>query len=189
MLSYGELKPGVVFIYEDQPFTVLSSSFLRKQQRKPVMQTEIKSLTSGKILQRNFQMNESFEEADIEKENIRYLYNNKGEWWFCDLKNPGKRLSVSSEIISDAGKYTKENSEVVALKWNGEVINIEFPIKSELKVTETPPSEKGNTVSGGNKHATLETGAVITVPMFINTGDIIRVNTQTGEYTERVEKA
>ncbi|MDP2629180.1 MAG: elongation factor P [Candidatus Harrisonbacteria bacterium] len=188
-LSYNDLKPGIVFLYEGRPHQVLKADFLRKQQRKPVMQTEIKNLLTRKVLQRNFQMNESFEEADMEKENVKYLYNNKGQYWFCDLSDPSKRFSISEDIAGYPAQFIKANTEVQILRFNGSVISINWPIKAELIVKETPPGEKGDTASGGSKKATLETGAVINVPFFINTGDIVKVNTQAGEYSERIEKA
>ena len=188
-MKYSDLKPGVVFIFEGQPYQVLKADFLRKQQRKPVMQTEIKSLVSGKVLQRNFHMNESFEEADIEKEGIKYLYNNKGEFWFCDTDNPGNRFQLDEDVVGSQMQFVKENSEVKAIKFNNETIGVEVPIKTDLEVKDTPPNIKGNTASGGDKVAILETGAKVTVPLHINNGDTIRVNTQTGEYDTRVEKA
>ncbi|MDP3880716.1 MAG: elongation factor P [bacterium] len=188
-MKYNDLKPGVVFIYEGQPYQVISADFLRKQQRKPVMQTEIKSLISGKVLQRNFHMNESFEEADIEKETIKYLYSNKGEFWFCDVNDPSNRFKLDEVIVGAQMQFVKGNTEVEAIKFNGEAIGVEVPIKMELKVKDTPPNVKGNTASGGDKVAELETGAKVTVPLHVNVGDIIRVNTQTGEYDTRIEKA
>ncbi|MEZ4156708.1 MAG: elongation factor P [Candidatus Paceibacterota bacterium] len=187
-LSYSELKPGVVFVYEGQPYLVINAAFLRKQQRKPVMQTEMKNLISGKVLQRNFHMNETFEEADMEKEEIKYLYNNRGQFWFCKKDDPSKRFELPAESVEEQVRFIKQNEMITALKFNGEVISVEVPVKMDLKVTETPPSIKGNTVSGGNKVAMLETGAKVNVPLHINVGDIIRVNTQTGEYDTRVEK-
>jgi elongation factor P len=189
MLSYNELKEGTIFVYEGQPYEVLKYDFLRKQQRKPVAQTELKNLITGKVLQRNFHMSESFEEADIEKITVKYLYHNKGEYWFCDVKNPSKRFSLVAETVGNEANFVKENSEVIAVNWSEKVINIIWPIKSELKIKETVPGERGNTAQGGTKTATLETGALIQVPLFINNGDVVRVNTSTGTYAERVEKA
>lgn len=187
-LSYSDLKAGVVFIFEGQPYQVLKADFLRKQQRKPVMQTEIKNLVSGKVLQRNFHMNESFEEADIEKEEIKYLYNNKGQFWFCDIEDASNRFNLDEEVVGSQMQFVKENSEVKAIKFNDEVIGVEVPIKMDLEVKETPPNIKGNTASGGDKVAELETGAKVTVPLHVNVGDVVRVNTQTGTYDTRVEK-
>ena len=188
-LSYSDLKSGVVFVYEGEPYQVLKSDFLRKQQRKPVMQTEIKNLISGKVLQRNFHMNESFEEADVEREEIKYLYSNRGEFWFCAADDPSQRFQLPEEVGGAQMQFVKENSLVKSINFNDEPIGVEVPIKMDLEVKDAPPSIKGNTASGGNKQIELETGAKISAPLHINTGDIVRVNTQTGEYDTRVEKA
>jgi len=189
MLSYNELNEGVMFVYEGAPYQVISFAFLRMQQRKPVAQTSIKNLITGKLLQRNFHMNESFEEVELEKEECKYLYNSKNEYWFCSKDDQGKRFSLTEDVAGTAAHFTKMNTIVMALRWNGDIINVIWPIKAELKVMETPPGEKGNSASNTTKTAKLETGSEIQVPMFINIGDIVRINTATGEYAERVEKA
>jgi len=189
MLSYNDLKVGVVFLYEGRPYEVISFATLRKQQRKPVAQTQIKNLITGKILDRNFHMNETFEEADVEKRPAKYLYNSRGEYWFSAIDNPSARFSMTEEVAGTQAQFTKPNTELTALYWNDDPINILWPIKAELSIEETVPGEKGNTTSGGTKAAKLETGATIQVPLFINNGDVVRINTATGEYAERVEKA
>lgn len=188
MLAYNELTEGVMFVYEGQPYEVISFAFLRMQQRKPVAQTSIKNLITGKLLQRNFHMNETFEEVEIEKEECKYLYNTKGQYWFCAKNDPSKRFSLTEEVAGTAAHFTKANTIVTALRWKGDIINVLWPIKADLKVVETPPGEKGNSASNTTKTAKLETGAEIQVPMFVNNGDIIRINTSTGAYVERMEK-
>jgi len=126
--------------------------------------------------------------ADIESRDIKYLYSNKGEYWFCDPDNPRDRFSLTESVVLGQIQYIKENALVRALTFNEDIIGLKMPIKVDLKVAEAPPAVKGNTATGANKQVTLETGAVVTTPIFINEGDIIRVNTETGEYTERVEK-
>ena len=189
MLSYNDLKEGTLFVYEGQPYEVISFAFLRMQQRKPVAQTEIKNLITGKILQRNFHMNENFEEVEIEKQTVKLLYINKDAYWFCDAKDPSKRFSISEDIAGIGGKFTKQNTEVTAIRWKDQVISLVWPIKADLKIKETPPGEKGNSASNTTKTAILETGASVQVPMFVNTGDIIKVNTLTGTYVERLERS
>lgn len=188
MLAYNDLRAGVTFVLDGQPYEVLEFNFLRMQQRKPVAQTKIKNLMSGKILTRNFHMNESFEEAEIEKETVTFLYGNRGEYWFRALDNPSARFKLPAETMGDAAKFLKANAEVTALKWNETIIAVLPPIKVELKVTEAPPGIRGDTAQGGTKVATVETGATVSVPLFVNAGDVIRVNTETGGYVERVEK-
>ncbi len=188
MLSYSDLRPGVFFVLDGQPYEVLEFAFLRMQQRKPVAQTKIKNLISGKIISRNFQPNETFQEAAINYKNVKFLYAHREKFVFCEKDNPSKRFELSEEQIGDLAKFLKPNGEVEVIEYEEKIINVNLPIKMELKIVEAPPSIKGNTAQGGTKAVKLETGAMINAPLFIEEGDIVRVNTQTGEYVERVEK-
>jgi len=188
MLSYNELKVGTIFLKDGEPFEVLEYAFIRMQQRKPVAQLKLRNLLSGKTANYSAHQNESFEEAEIEREKIKFLYANKGEYWFAEQNNPKNRFSLKEEIIGDAGRFLKPNTDIDSYKFGDKIIKIELPVKIEFKITECPPSVKGNTAQGGNKAATIETGAKVNVPLFINEGDVIRINTLTGEYAERVEK-
>lgn len=188
MLSYSDLKKGTLFVLDGAPYEVLEFSFLRMQQRKPVAQTRIKNLITGKIVERNFHMNESFAEAEIEKEPFKYLYNHRNEFWFSPPNDLSKRFSLTEDVIGQAAKFLKANTEVIAVKFGEKIIGVQIPVKMELTVKEAPPGFRGDTATGGSKPATLETGAQVNVPLFVNTGDVIRVNTETGEYVERVEK-
>ncbi len=188
MINYNQLKPGVIFIFDGEPCEVMEFSFMRMQQRKPVAQTKIKNLITGKILSRTFQHSDSFEEADMEKKNVKYLYGHRGEYWFCEENNPANRFKLSREQIGAAANFLKPNVTVEALNFNGRILNITLPVKMDFKVTEAPPAIRGNTAQGGTKSVTIETGVQVQVPLFINEGDIIKINTQTGEYAERVEK-
>ena len=191
-----------MFEMDGEPYLVLEYTFLRMQQRKPTVQTKLKNLITGKIVAKSFQGSDAFPEAEIEKQPIIFLYSNKGEFWFCEKGNPPPRLddqgesrraktvrfSMKEEQLGDIAKFLKPNTEVVAYKFGDKIINIELPVKMDYKVIEAPPSYKGNTATGGSKTVKLENGLQINVPMFINEGDVIRVNTSTGEYVERAEK-
>ncbi len=189
MLNYNDLRPGVFFILDGQPYEVLEFSFLRMQQRKPVAQTKIKNLISGKIISRNFQPNETFEQAQINYKDVKFLYNHRGKFVFCELNNPSQRFELEEAQIGELTKFLKSNSEVEIIEFEGKIINLTLPIKMELKVIEAPPGVRGDTAQGGVKAVKIETGAMINAPLFIEEGDIIRVNTQTGLYVERVEKS
>jgi len=189
MLNYNELKPGVVFILDGEPYEVLEFSFLRMQQRKPVAQTKIRNLITGKILNRNFQHTESFQETEIDYKKVKFLYSHRDKFTFCDIRNPSDRFELPAEIIGEKAKFFKPNSEVEVVSFQGKIINIRLPIKMDFKVVEAPPAIRGNTAQGGTKTVTIETGVQVAVPLFINESDIIRINTQTGEYVERVEKS
>lgn len=188
MINYNELKPGVVFILDGEPYEVMEFSFLRMQQRKPVAQTKIRNIITGKILSRNFQHTDSFEEAEIEAKKVKFLYFHRDKFVFCEIQNPSIRFELPAEAIGDKAKFFRANSEVEVISFKGKIINIKLPIKMEFKVIEAPPAIRGNTAQGGTKTITLETGAQIQAPLFINEGDTVRVNTQTGEYDERIEK-
>ncbi len=189
MLSYSELRSGVTFVLDGEPYKVLEYNFLRMQQRKPVAQTKIKNLRTGKILNRTFHQNESFEEADIEKEKARFLYTHRGEYWFQRGSEAKNRIELKEDVLGDAVRFLKPNTEVDLDVFRGDIINVEIPIKIDLKVTEAPPGLKGDSAQGGSKEIVLETGAKITAPLFVNEGDIVRINTESGTYIERVEKA
>lgn len=191
MLDYNELKVGTIFTKNDDPdpYVVLEYAFIRMQQRKPVTQLKIKNLLSGKVQDYAAHQNESFYEAEIEKQPVVFVYHRNGEYWFHEVGKPGNRFKLDDGTVGDAGQYLKGGTEVKAFKFDDKIINIELPVKVDLKVTEAPPGIKGDTATGGTKAATVETGAKVNVPLFINEGDIIKVSTQTGEYVERAEKA
>lgn len=187
-LSYSEITPKKIIEHNGEPHMVLSSHVFRKQQRKPVNQTKLRNLKSGKVVEISFHQAETVTEADIEKQELTYIYTNRGESWFHEVGNPGKRMSLPESQVEEQIKWIKEKTDVTAVLWNEEVIGIQIPIKVDLLVKEAPPAVKGNTAQGGSKQVVLETGAVVSTPLFINEGDVVRVNTETGEYTERVDK-
>ncbi|PIR43958.1 elongation factor P [Candidatus Wolfebacteria bacterium CG10_big_fil_rev_8_21_14_0_10_31_9] len=187
-MDYTDLKPGVFIVMDKQPYMVVESEFLRMQQRKPVMKTKLKNLISGTVQEKSFQHSEDIEEAEIEKISAQFLYCNKGEFWFTEKGNPKNRFKLDENILGNVKNYLKLELDVSALEFDGKFFNVEIPVKVEFKVIEAPPAIKGNTAQGGTKVVIIETGAKIATPLFINQGDIIRVNTLTGQYTERVEK-
>lgn len=185
-LAYTELNKGVLFIMDGAPYEVLESHFLRMQQRKAVVQTRIRNLITGKILDRNFQASDNFEEADIERKNAMFIYESKGQYWFHEEGNPKNRFALDAELVGEQGKFLKPNTKVQTMVFSEKVIKVEIPIKMDFKVTEAPPAIRGNTAQGGTKSVTIEGGAKVNAPLFINEGDVIKINTTTGEYVERV---
>jgi elongation factor P len=189
VLSYNEITLKKVIIHEGEPCLVVATHVFRKQQRKPVNITKLKGLKSGRSLEVTFHQNETVEEADMENRTVTFIYKKPGEYWFHTAGKPGERFALSEDLIGDQGRFLKERSDIEASVFEDEVIGLKFPIKVELKVKETMDAVKGNTSSSALKEVTLETGATVMAPMFINTGDIISINTETGDYSERVEKA
>jgi elongation factor P len=185
-LAYTDLKKGALFIVNGEPYEVIESNFLRMQQRKAVVQTKIRNLITGKILDRNWQASDNFEEAEIEQGEAQFIYMSRGEYWFHEVGNPKNRFSVASEVVGEPGKFLKGGTVVKTMIFKGKIIQAKVPIKMDLKVKEAPPGIKGNTAQGGVKVVTLENGTQVTAPLFIDEGEVIRVNTETGEYVERV---
>jgi elongation factor P len=159
------------------------------QQRKPVNQTKLRHLVTGKVTEISFHQNETVTEADIDHMQANYLYTNKGESWFAEVGNPKNRFSFPDEVVHDRVQWLAQNSPVEVLTYGEKPMTIKIPVKVDLEVKDAPPAVKGNTVSGGTKIAELSTGAKVDVPLFINPGDIIRINTDDGVYTERVTKS
>lgn len=189
VLSYNEILPKKIINYNNEPYEVLSSHIFRMQQRKPVNQTKLRQLVSGKVLEISFHQNETVSEADVDRMQALYLYTNRGESWFAEEGNPKNRFSFPEDVVHDKVRWLMPNTVAEIMTYEEKPMTVSIPIKVELAVSEAAPAVKGNTVSGGTKLVTLATGAKISVPLFINTGDIVRINTDSGEYTERVEKA
>ena len=195
MLEYNEILKGKVILVGDEPYEVLDAHVFRKQQRKPVNQTKLRHLITGKVTEMAFHVSEKASEADLSTKQVKYLYTKQGlpagrqgERWFCDEKNPADRFMLSEETIGQGAQFMKPNMLVEALIFDEKIIGIKIPIKMELKVTDAPPAVRGNTSQGGSKVITLETGATVTAPLFINEGDIVSINTVLNEYVERVDK-
>lgn len=188
MLDYNNIKPKKFIVLDNEPYEVISSDIKKKNRQKPANQTKLKNLISGSVVEKAFHQSDKVEEADIDTKDIKYLYSNRGEWWFCDIDNPKNRFTLPEVQLGNSVNYLKENTEIEALTFNDEVIGIKLPAKIDVKVVEAPPTIKGNTSSSGNKKVIIETGATVDTPLFIEEGDIIRVNTETGNYSERVEK-
>lgn len=189
ILSYNEITQKKVIEYNGEPFEVLSSHVFRMQQRKPVNQTKLRNLISGKVLEISFHQSENVPEADIGRMDAIYLYTNRGESWFAEDGNPKNRFSFPEDAVHDKVQWLKANSPVEMMRYKEKPVTVKIPIKMDLKVAEAPPAVKGDTATGGDKLVVLESGASVTTPLFINAGDVIKINTDTGEYVERVEKA
>lgn len=188
MLEYSEILPKKVILLDNEPYEVLDAHVFRKQQRKPVNQTKLRHLITGRVTEQAFHVSDKVEEADLSTRSVKYLYSNKGEKWFCAENNPADRFTLPEDVVGPAGKFLKPNSIVEALVFDEKIIAVRIPIKVELLVKDAPPAVRGNTSQGGTKEITLETGATLMAPLFVNEGDIVRVNTELGSYVERVDK-
>ena len=189
-LEYSEIRGGKIILHDDEPCEVVDSHVARTQQRKPQNQVKLRSLISGKVFPATYHVSDKADEADIEKRDVKFLFQNKGEFWFCSPENPADRFKLDENLLGNTAKFLKANETVSALIWTNDddeekTIGLKLPVKMEFKVKEAPPAVRGDTSKGGIKVIILENGAKLNAPMFINEGDTIRVNTDTGEYVER----
>jgi elongation factor P len=185
MLDYSEITERKYIVFNGEPWEVITSHVFRKQQRKPVNAVKMKNLITGKVTEQSFHVSEKVEEAEIDEKDAKFLFANRGQYTFCDPANPSDRFSLSEDFIGSRGKFLKTNFVIKVQSFGDKTIGIKMPIKVELKVVEAHPAVKGNTAQGGTKTVKLETGAEIQVPMFIKEGEIVKVNTETGDYAER----
>ncbi len=186
MLSHTDLKKGVQFIYEGQPWEVLEASAMKMAQRRPVIQSKIRNLIDGRVQEKNFQQGDIFKEAELEKKDIKFSYQSKGQYFFCEINDPSKRFSFTEQQVGSQAKFLKPNEIVTGLIFEGKIISFILAIKVQLKVKESAPGVKGDRAQAGTKSAILESGAEIQVPLFVQEGDTIEINTETGEYVRRV---
>ncbi len=187
MLTHNDLKRGVRFILNQEPYEVLDSSFVYKARGSSIVQTKIKNLITGNVLSQTFHPGEDFEEAELEKINVKFLYSSKEKFFFCRENDPSARFDLPEEVIGESYVFLKQNQIVEGMQFEEKIINISLPIKVQLKVSEAPPGVRGDRAQGGTKIVTLETGATINVPLFVEEGDIVEVNTESSEYVRRVE--
>ncbi len=188
LLAYNEVTEKKYIVMDGTPYEVISSHVFRKQQRKPVNATKLKNMMTGKVTEYSFHVTDKVEEAEIDEREVKYLYNSRGEYWFCEASDPSKRFKMTEDVVGPQGKFLKGNTVLGQFMFGDQPMGFRFPITVELKVTEAPPGIKGDTATGGQKVVTLETGATINAPLFVNEGDIIKVNVETGEYKERMNK-
>ena len=184
MATLTDIKTGRIVKVQGDPYLVTWNQFMRKQACKPVMRTKLKNLINGSVLDKTFLAGESFEFADIERQRCQYLYQDAEGGHFMDNESFDQFILPFDQIEASL-PYLKDDTEVYVTFYEKKPIAVQLPPKIELKVIETPPGVKGDTATGGTKPATLETGATVTVPLFIQEGDVIIVNTETGEYVSR----
>ncbi len=185
----NDLKRGTLIILDGAPFEVLEISHSHIGRGGSNTTARIRNCVNGQVLTKTFKQADVFTEADIEKRPILFLYHHRGEYVFCDTKDRTKRFSIPAEAIGEKAQWLKPNTEVTTVELKEKPISIVLPIKMDFRVTGSPPGIRGDTAQGGTKQVTLETGAKVSAPFFVNQDDVIRVNTERGEYVERVTKA
>ncbi len=183
-MDLNDLKLGIIILYNKEPFQVIWSNRMRTAQRKPVMQTKLRNVISGKVMEYSFKFGEKIEEADVTREKANFLYADNDGTHFMNNET-FETIDMPKEVTAEQEKYLKEGMEVQILRFNNKPVSIDLPIKVDLKVTEAPPNVVGNSGGSVTKPVTLETGLVVQAPMFIKEGDTLRIDTRSAEYVER----
>lgn len=186
MLTINDIKNGKVIQLEGEPYIVLKFSHHKAARGGATLKTKLRNLRTGNLLDKTFQAGDRLEEADTEKKKVNFMYEDGESAYFMDYDNYDQ-FNLFLDQVGDKKKFLKEGTDVVMLYFEGKPIAIELPIKMEFEVTSAPPAIKGNSADSVTKQVELETGAKVNVPMFVKQGDLIRVNTETGEYVERVQ--
>ncbi len=181
----SQFRNGLKIILDGEPFTIVYFQHVKPGKGGAFVRTKVKNLRTGRTLDRRFRSGEKVEEADIEDRKMQYLYQDGEQLVFMDMETY-EQTPFSADQVGEGVKFLKENLDVDVLFWNGKPINVELPNFIQAVITECEPGEKGDTASNVTKPATLETGAVVQVPLFIKQGETIRVDTRSGEYVERV---
>ncbi|EKD78218.1 MAG: hypothetical protein ACD_41C00389G0010 [uncultured bacterium] len=187
MLTMNDLKVGVVVNLENAPYQVVWSDFMRTAQRKPVMRTKLRHLITGQVLEKTFKPGDKIDEADLRRGRAQFMYREGDNYNFMDNTNY-EQFYFTQDQIGDIGNYVKEGEDVDILNFNDKPVTITLPPKVNLKVVEAPPSVKGDTAGNVTKKVIVETGYEVAVPLFIKEGEVIRINTETGDYVERVNQ-
>ena len=186
MATYNtnQFKPGLKIMVDGDPCNILENEFVKPGKGQAFNRVKYRNLLSGRVLEKNIRSGETFEGADVVETNMQYLYKDNEGWHFMDPATY-EQYAANEAAMSEADKWTKEEDVCAVMLYNGQPIGVSPPNFVHLKVTDTDPGLRGDTSSGGTKAATLETGAVIRVPLFINVGEVLKVDTRTGGYVSR----
>ena len=185
MLSISDIKLGTVITHDGQPYQVIYTQHIKVARGGANLKTKLRNLVTGQNLELTFSGSDKIEEADLQRSKANFLYNDGNDFYFMDNENY-EQFSLDKEAVGMQVDFLKDGMTVDVLIYQDKPVSIKLPIKVELKVTQSPPGIKGDTAGTATKQITLETGKEIKAPLFINQGDVIKINTETGEYVERV---
>lgn len=186
MIATSDFRKGKKIEYKGEPCEIIDFQHVKMGRGGAVVRTKLKSLKTGNVLEDTFRSGEKFETPSLEEKEMQYLYEQNGLHYFMDMESY-EQIPLTSAQLGDAKKFIKENMTVNVLYYKGDPISVEPPMFVELAVADTEPAFKGDTASGGSKPATLETGAVVKVPFHIQIGDVLKIDTRTSEYIEKVK--
>jgi len=185
-MNLSDIKTGKAITFNGEPYLVTFHQHSKTGRAGAVLRTKLRNLKTGAVLEKTFQPADKIEEAEIAKTKAQYLYLDGDAYFFMDSSNY-EQFSLPKSVLGDTTKFLIENTEVAVLTYNGQPINIELPVKMDFRVVEAPPAIRGNTADGGTKQVTLENSIKVSTPLFIKEGDVLRINTETGEYVERAK--
>ena len=185
MISVNDLKTGLTLEIDGGLWNVVEFMHVKPGKGAAFVRTKLKNAQTGNVVEKTFRAGEKVAKATLDRRDMQYLYKEGNDFVMMDLESY-EQLSVTADKIGEGVKYLKENMNVTILLHGTNIIGIDIPNFVELEVVDTPPAEKGNTAQGGTKPATLETGAVVNVPFFVTNGTVIRIDTRTNEYLDRV---
>jgi len=185
MISYSELRRGTVIDLDGEPWQVLEYQHTKVQQRTPTLALKLRNLKTGRTVDRNLAGNQKLKLAEVEQRQVQYLYRDAETHYFMDLET-FDQYPLTETQLGNARNYLKEQLTLQVVVYQGSPITVELPTSVDLKVKDSPPWIRGDTAQGGSKPATLETGLTIQVPLFVHEGDLVKVDTRTAEYLERV---
>ena len=180
----NEFKPGLKILLDKEPFAIIENEFVKPGKGQAFNRVKLRNMKNGRVLDRTFRSGESVDGADVHERDLQYLYNDGENWHFMDPKTY-EQYAVGAAIIGDNGRWLKGEEVCMVTLWNGAPLLVSPPPSVSLAISDTDPGTRGDTVTGGSKEATLETGAVIRVPLFVQIGEIVRVDTRTGDYQGR----
>jgi len=186
LIDTSHFKNGMSIELDGDIFTIIEFQHVKPGKGGAFVRTKLKNVKSGATLEKTFRAGEKMEQAILERKSMNYLYSSDGEHFFMDMES-FDQVSLPASVLGDGARYLKENTEVQMLMHKENIIGADVPFFMELEVAETDPGVRGDTASGGSKPATVETGAVVNVPLFINVGDRIKVDTRTNQYLERAK--
>jgi elongation factor P len=185
--STNEMRGGMKILIDGDPFAIIENEFVKPGKGQAFNRIKMRNLKTGRVLDRNFKSGDTVEAADVMDQDMQYLYTD-GQFWHFMQPDTFEQLVASAEAVADAKQWLKEQDSCIVTLWDGVPLYVAAPNHVELKIVETDPGVRGDTATGGQKPAKLETGAVVRVPLFINEGEVIRVDTRTGTYISRVKQ-
>ncbi|WWO98934.1 MAG: elongation factor P [Candidatus Dasytiphilus stammeri] len=181
-----DFYPGLKIIFHEEPYTIETSEFVKPGKGQAFVRVKMRRLFTGNQIEKTFRATDTVEEADVIEINLTYLYNDGVIWYFMD-NNTFEQFHISNKVVRDNQKWITEQASCIVTFWNGNPIIVSPPNFVELPIIHTDPSFKGDSVTTGTKYATLSTGAIVKVPLFVKIGEIVKINTQSGEYISRIK--